>query len=111
MITENVEAIFKDAGRYVEVKAELLKLKASDKAADTGSAIGAILVVGVVLLTGLLLISTGIAFWLGKLLGEVYYGFFIVGGVYLLAGLILYVFRDNIIRTPLYNSIINKLTR
>lgn len=111
MITENVEAILKDAGRYVEVKTELIKLKASDKAADAGSAIGASVIVLAVLSAGLLLMSVGAAFWLGKLLGEVYYGFFIVGGVYLLATLILYVFREDIIRTPLYNSIINKLTR
>ncbi len=111
MITENVDALLKDAGRYVEVKTELFRLKASDKAADTGSTIVATLVVGMVLLMALLLISAGLAFWVGKLLGEVFYGFFIVGGVYLLAAVILYAFKDSILRTPLYNSIINKLTR
>lgn len=111
MITENIEAILKDAGRYVEVKSEILTLKASDKAAETGSALVSALVISVVLLLGLLLLSVGIGFWLGKMLGEVYYGFFIVAGFYFLVGLILYFSRDSLIKTPLYNSIINKLTR
>ncbi len=111
MITENVEAILKDAGRYVEVKTEILKLKASDKAADTGSSIVAILIVGVAVMTGLLLVSIGVGFWLGKFLEEVYYGFFIVGGFYFLTALVLYIFKNDLMKTPVYNSIINKLNR
>ncbi len=111
MITENIEAILKDAGRYVEVKSEIFSLKASNKVAETGSALGTILLLSVVLLLGLLLLSVGAGFWLGTILGEIYYGFFIVAGFYFLVGLVLYLSRGSLIKTPLYNSIINKLTR
>lgn len=111
MIAENVEAIIQDAGRYVEVKTALFKLKASDKAAETGSSIGAFVIMGVVFTVGVIVLSIGLSFWLGGKLGEVHYGFFIVAGFYLLLGLVLYLFRKSLLKTPLYNSIINKLAQ
>jgi hypothetical protein len=48
---------------------------------------------------------------IGKWMGEIYYGFFVMAGFYALVGLIIYASRDRIIKTPLYNSIINKILK
>ena len=46
--------------------------------------------------TAISVISIGAALWIGSTLGNISYGFFIVGGFYCLAGLLVYFFRENI---------------
>jgi len=101
-------SLFEKATEYVDTNVELLKLKAVDKSSDViVSVISAI----VLLLLGLMIIillNIGIAFWLGHLLGEVYYGFFIVAGFYFLVGLIFHFARHKLLKAPLTDLIIKK---
>ena len=48
----------------------------------------------------LLVLTVGIALWLGKLLGEIYYGFFIVAGFYALTAIICYLYLHKWVRKP-----------
>ncbi|HRP31771.1 MAG TPA: phage holin family protein [Agriterribacter sp.] len=110
-VSENINQIMDDAGRYLEAKAELWKLKAADKTSEIGSTLvsGLLLVmIGIVVMTAL---NTGIAFLIGKWLGETYYGFFIVAGFYTLLGIVLYAARNSLIKKPFYNTLINKLLK
>ena len=56
--------------------------------------------VGVMILLALLFLSISAAFWIGSELESTYQGFLIVGGVYLLLGLIIYLLRHSL-RKPL----------
>jgi len=47
--------------------------------------------------------------WLGELLGKSYYGFFIVAGFYALLALIFSIFRKQLIKNPVNNSIIEQV--
>ncbi len=66
-----------------------------------------ILIIGVVVLI-LLFLSLGLSFWIGNQLGSVSYGFFIVGGVYLILLFIISIFGKKILERPVFN-LLNKI--
>ena len=108
---DHLESIVSKAGDLAETKVEIWKLKAAGKISETVSSI--ISRIAIVLLTGvaLTILSFGLAFWIGAELGNIYYGFFIVGGFYALAGLLVFLFRKNLIKTPISNLIIDKIIK
>ena len=93
---------------YIKSGAELYKLKAIDKSADMISTLTARLALIVLLTLFFLILSIGIALWIGEILGKSYYGFFVVSGFYSLVGILLYYFRNTLIKTPLRNSIVTQ---
>jgi Putative Actinobacterial Holin-X, holin superfamily III len=104
---QQLKDIISQTGEMVETKAKLWKLKAIDKGSEVISSV--ISVVAIVLLISLTLImlSIGLALIIGQWLGEIYYGFLIMAGVYGLAGLFIFVFRKKFIKGPVSNLIIN----
>lgn len=110
-VSDNITTLISDTGRYIEAKAELWKLKAVDKTGEVASSLASQLIVIAIAFIGVITLSTGIALLIGKWLGEVYYGFFIVAGFYGLSAIIIYSLRKHLIKTPFYNSIINKILK
>lgn len=105
----SIEALIERAKDYAETRIDLLKLKAIDK---SSSGISLAVTMIVVILLGfiiLLLLTIGIALLLGDLLGKSYYGFFIVAAFYIIAGLVMYSFREKWLKIPIANSMIKKL--
>jgi hypothetical protein len=84
-----LESLLDKAKEYGITTFELAKLKAIDKGADLISTIVPVLVFIVLIATFLLFLNLGISLWLGELLGKPFYGFFIVGGFYLLVGIVI----------------------
>jgi hypothetical protein len=58
-----------------------------------------------------LFLNVGIALMLGDVLGKSYYGFFIVAGFYLIAGVIFYFFLHRWIKKPISNLIITEVLK
>ena len=58
-----------------------------------------------------LFINVGLSLFIGSLLNEYYLGFFIISAFYLVLALMLYVFKDKIIKIPVTNLIILKLLK
>ena len=110
-ISENITALIDDTGRYIEAKTELWKLKAVDKSTEMASSLLSQLIIILTALIGIIALNTGIALLLGKWLGEAFYGFFIVAGFYFLLGLIMFLARKSLIKTPFYNAVINKILK
>ena len=106
-----IEMLFEKAEDYGKTTIELLKLNAIDKSADVVSSIATKLALAVVAVMFISVTNIGLSLWIGELLGKVYYGFFAVAGFYGLAGLILYIFREAILTTPISNSLIIKLLK
>ncbi len=108
---EHIESMISRATALAETKAELWKLKTVGKVSETVSSL--LSNIAIVILGGiaLLILSLGAAFWIGEEMNNLYYGFFIVGGFYALAGLLVYVFRDSIIKKPVSNLIIGKIVK
>lgn len=108
-LATNIELLFEKAQDYTKTSIELLKLNAIDKAADITASLAFRLVLGMFVAIFSLFISVSISLYIGKLLGEYYLGFLIVSGFYLMVVIVLFIFRDKLIKIPITNFIIKKL--
>src|ERR1035437_284433 len=104
-----VESLIDRVQHYVETRIDLLRLKAIDKSSSFLSLLLSMAVVILISFIFIMLLSIGVALFLGELLGKSYYGFFIVAGFYLITGLVVYIFRDKWLRAPIANSMIKNL--
>jgi len=104
-----LESLLKKGEQYGKTSIELLKLKTLDKSADVISNMVSWIVVAVFAVLFFLIMNIGLALWLGELMGKSYYGFFAVSGFYLLFALIFGIFRKQLIKKPLNESIITQV--
>ncbi len=101
-----IEALGEEAINLAEAKLHLWKLKAVDKTAALASNGAWSVCLFILAILFLLMVNIGLALWVGELMGKTYYGFFIVSLFYILLALILFVFRKQLIKTPMINFII-----
>jgi len=109
--TSPIATLFERAEDYSKTTLKLLKLNAIDKSADVISSLVSRLAVIMTVVLSILIINIGIALWIGKLLGDAFYGFFIIGGFYAILAILLEVFRDQWIKYPVSNSIIKQILK
>ncbi len=105
----SIEALWDKVRSYVETRIELVKLKAIDKSSSVISGLASMIIVVMSCFIFLGLFNIGLALLLGELLGKAYYGFFVLAGLYLIIGLVLYKSRDKILKTPIINSIVKSM--
>ena len=103
-----IESLFEKSEAYAKTNLDLFKLKAIDNTADVVSTVLSKLVFYVVVLVIILSVNTGLALWIGELVGKLSYGFFIVAAFYVLVALLLY-FVPGLIKSPVNNSLILKM--
>ena len=106
----NIESLFDRTGDYVETRLELFKLKATHKISEVVGGLVSKLASIFVILIFLMIANIGIALVLGEWLGKTYYGFFALAGVYLVAGLIFNASKDKLVKGPVTDLIIKKIT-
>jgi uncharacterized BrkB/YihY/UPF0761 family membrane protein len=103
-----IEDLWDKTEEYGKTSFELTKLKVL----ESGILITGLLVakVGVILAASvcILVLNLGIAFYLGKLFGEIYLGFFIVAIFYLVATIILYFYLHSWIKQSISTIIIKE---
>jgi hypothetical protein len=87
-----LETLLERASEYGKTSIELTRLKALDKTTEIVSSIIPLSVVILLVASSLLFLNLGLAFWLGEVLGKIYYGFFIVAAFYVLAGIFIHFF-------------------
>ena len=104
-----IESLIEKGEQYGKTTLELLKLKTLDKSADVASNLVSWLIVLIFAVLFFLILNIGVALWLGEILGKTYYGFFAIAGFYGLLALIFGVFRKQLIKEPLNNSIIEQV--
>ena len=109
--TTPIATLFERAEDYGKTTLKLIELNAIDKSADVISSLVSRLAVIMTVVLSILIINIGLAFWIGKLLGETFYGFFVIGGFYAFIAILLYVFRDQLIKYPVSNSIIKQMLK
>jgi len=108
---KHIEDFVSKAGELAETKVELWKLRAVGKIAETSSSLVSAFAIAVLCAVAIIILSIGVAFWIGTELGELSYGFFIVGGFYVFAGLLVFLFRKKWIKKPVSNLVINKIIK
>ncbi|CAM3605379.1 hypothetical protein O8E88_002314 [Flavobacterium psychrophilum] len=107
--TTTIEKLIEKSEIYAKTTLELCKYEAVYKSADIFSNLAVKMAITFVVVLFLLLINVGLALFVGQYLGEIYYGFFVVAFGYLCLAILLYIFREEWVRTPVSNFIINKM--
>ncbi|WP_406842999.1 hypothetical protein [Flavobacterium soyae] len=103
--------IYERAENYTKTSLELLKLKTVYSVADGVSSLASKIAVGVVVAFFTLFLNVGLSLWIGKELGEYYFGFFIMSLFYLIAAIILHKMHHRLIKTPIGNSIVSSILK
>ncbi len=103
------ERLYDKGVQYVETTIELYKLKGISAISGIFAGIAIGFVIWVIFLMFLLFLSIGAAFYFGDVLGKLYYGFFIVSGIYLLIGAIIFLVGIKNIKAKINNFIVGKL--
>lgn len=106
-----IATLFERAEDYGKTTLKLLELNAIDKSADVISSLVSRLAVIMTVVLSIIIINIGLALWIGKLLGEIFYGFFVIGGFYAILAIFLQLFRDQLIKYPVSNSIIKQMLK
>ena len=102
------ESLYEKGEQYAKTSLEVIKLKTIDKSADVTSNLVSWVVIITFATLFFLILNIGLALWIGKLLGASFYGFFVVSGFYGLLAVICTIFRKQLIKKPLNNSIIEQ---
>jgi hypothetical protein len=110
-IATNMEALYEKAKEYVDLNIELFRLNAIDKAADVISSLFARLILIMIVAMFILFINLTLSLYIGKQLGEMYLGFLIVSGIYLVLSIFVFYFNNKILKLPLTNLVIAKLLK
>lgn len=108
---DNIEKLVAAAGDLAETKIELIKLKTAGKVSSSLSSIISIIVLLFFCMIALLILSFGLAYMIGNRLQNISYGFFIVGGIYVVIGLLLYANRKSWVQEPLTNIFVDKIVK
>jgi len=106
-----LESLVDRASDYGKTSYELVKLKAVDKASDVVSSVIPHTLVLILAASFMLFLNLGLAFWLGEILGKIFYGFFIVAAFYILAGLIVHLFMHKKLKEIIRNYVIKQLLK
>jgi uncharacterized integral membrane protein len=104
-----VEELFYKLKDYIETTVDLYKLKAINKVSGFTSTVIVSIILIILLFLILIFISVGFAFLIGLWLGHAFWGFFIMGVLYLIIGLILFSSRSKLLKEPISNKFIKEL--
>lgn len=97
------------AGAYLETRVELLKLQAVSKSSGIVSSIVSTIIVAIFIIFGLSILNIGLSIWIGTLIGEVWLGFMIVGGFYVLLAILFVAFKNKLVKRPVTDLLIKKI--
>ena len=103
----NSETFVDQVKEYVNNRLTQLKLSFAEKTSKVMAVMVAVLLSALVFFLFLLLICIAGAIVIGQWLESFWLGFVIVGGIVLVVGLILWIFKDRLIGKPIMNALIN----
>ena len=106
-----IETLLEDATEYGKTSLEIVKLKAVDKSSEVISSIVFQTILYVLVISFIVFVNLGLAIWIGKLLGQLYMGFFVMAAFYLVAGLIYYFFFQEKIKKQVSEYIIKQVLK
>ena len=106
-----IESLFEKAEVYVQTNIDLFKLKTIDKSADVVSSLVSKIAFIFIFILIAFTLNIGLALWIGELIGKFYYGFFIIAALYILVGIVLFFFHENLIKKPVNYSFIIQLQK
>jgi hypothetical protein len=104
-----IETIIEKTVDYAKTSFELGKLKVIDKSLEVISTLIPHAIVIFLFTSFLFFLNLGLALWIGKILGQIYLGFFIVAGLYVIVGVFIHFFIHNYFKRKINNYIIKQV--
>ncbi|MFZ4724071.1 MAG: hypothetical protein ACOYMD_01350 [Paludibacter sp.] len=104
-----IESLLERTADYGKTSYQLVKLKVIDTTSDRVSTFFSHFFIFIILSSFVLFLNLGLAFWLGELLGQIFYGFLAVAAFYALVAFILHFFTRKMIKRFFYDYIIRQL--
>ena len=104
-----IEVLTKNIKEYINIRAEIIKLSAADKAATVLAMIMFGFIVALLALLSIIFGGQALGYYFSTLTGNIYSGFLIVTGLYLVIGFIFVSFREKLVINPIRNTIIRQL--
>jgi len=108
-LKELLSVLYKDLKKYLDLKFNYYKLSLIEKTIFLTSKLFSISLAFIIFPIILIFISLGAALYIGSLLGANYLGFFVISGVLLIFGLILFLLKKPIFIKPLIRTLIKIL--
>jgi uncharacterized membrane protein YdbT with pleckstrin-like domain len=105
----NAETFVEEAKEYVNTRLAQLKLSFAEKTSKVMAVMIAMVLSALFFFLFLVLICIAGAIAIGQWLESFWLGFAVVGGIVLIVGLILWLFRDQIIGRPIMNALIKTM--
>ena len=103
-----IEPLLEKIATYSKTSFDLLKLRSLDKTADIVSGIISKLILALVASFFILMLNLALAFWLGEILGKIYYGFGIMAGINGITVLIVYL-NHRLYKVRINNKLISQM--
>ena len=104
-----IERLVSNVKEYAEERMNLIVLTLQEKTAKAIAGTASVLILIVLGVFTLAFLSFALAWFIGQMLEQPYLGFLIVGGFYLLAGIILWVNRVKWIGFPVMNAFLKNI--
>ena len=104
----SIELLFERVEAYGKTTVELTKLKALNTATIVATSLISRLIVFLMIALFVLVLSIGVALFLGDMLEKTYLGFFIVAAFYLVTGVVLHVFLQQWLKKPISEFVISQ---
>ena len=106
-----IESLLENAAEYGKTSYELIKLKTVDKTSDIVSSFIPNAVTYILIFFFMVFLNFALAIWLGEILGQTYYGFFIVSAFYGLLACIIHFFMRKWLKNKISNAIIKRMLK
>lgn len=94
---------------YINNRMDAVKLNTAEKSSKLAATVIASVVVAMFFISFLFFASIALAFVFSKLTGGLWWGFLIVGGIYLLLGAIVWALKERILQLPIMNALLQQL--
>jgi fatty acid desaturase len=108
---KSIESLLEETVEYANTSIKLVKLKALDKTSEVISSFIPHSIVFVLIASLLFFLNLGIAFWLGEIMGNNSYGFFVVAAFYGLLGFIVHFFMHDMLKRKICDYIIKQVLK
>lgn len=106
-----IESLFEKTVDYGKTSFQLVKLRTLNKTSDVVSSLLAHTVVLIFALLFMLFLSLGMAIWVGEILGNTFYGFFVVAAFYGLTGIFIHLFLHKWIKKLVSDRFIEQVLK
>lgn len=94
---------------YVNNRVAAVKMQTAETTSQVLSNMIAMAVVAAIVFVFIIFMSMGAAYALSSVIGETHTGFLIVGAIWLIIAIIIWISREKILRVPLMNKMLHQM--